>query len=461
VVSLVPNSGQPAGANSANNVVEVDDLGNGTYRLAVVSPATLSSGPVATFQVQGVAALKPWDSSTVTITAANSVSGDNATGTIAVRNFGNSVLVAGKWVIDNAITSQAAASIATANGAETVYFGYDNGQLHANKVADGSAGFGAVDLADLGIGPIIRRPIFKDNFVYVSSNTGSVAKVDATNGAVAWKVALSGGRIPSTAPAIDGTSVYVGTQQGVVVKLNAADGAELASSAALGSAISADPAANATEVWIGSGNRVLSLNPADLTPKKDFTTGGAVNSPPFISPLLPGIDGAGARVVAVGSADGKLYLFDSSTGLDLGSYNAGAPIVAASYVDWPSAGNLSTVYVVTTNGDVHAVTLSGLNPAQMGQNLTGRVVASGLGAVNTAIIAAGDPKYGYVSSPASFAGLKLPVSPTAQAGAAVTVGTPYQAFAPAAAVGSDTLIVTLASGAVVAVPLLPEGTVGQ
>jgi WD40 repeat protein len=485
IAALVPNSGLSPAGQDANNVVEADvdpsDPSGKTVRVVVVSPTELKSGPVATFDVQPVATLKPWDSEIVTL---DSVAGVNATNQpltsdqITKRVFGHGVLVATRrWVIDLGQTSQSAASIATANDVQTAYWGYDNGQLHARKLSDASAGFGSVSRVDLGIGPIIRRPIFKDNFVYVTSNTGGVARVSATNGSVAapdgWKVTLPDGLIPSTAPAVDETSgsVYVGTQQGIVIKLNAATGAVTSRSAtSLGGPISADPAVNASEVWVAAGNKVFSLNPADLTPKKDIpATGGAVNSPPFISPLIPGIDGAGAKVVAVGSADGKLYLYDTQTVQLIGTYDthtatgedASAQIIAASYIDWPSGDNPSTAYVVTSTGRVHAIQLVGFNPANMGQTLTGKVIAdvSPLGQANTAFIAAGDPKYGYFSSANGIAGLKLPDNPGANAGAAVTIPTPFQAFAPAAAISQDTLVVTLASGAVVAVPLLPEDTV--
>jgi outer membrane protein assembly factor BamB len=404
IIASAGNAIPTAGANGETVVADAAKVGN-DIRFTIVSSGTLPNGTVATFDVTPVAGLQPWQSTKLTIDPASTmVDAGNNKAAITKRANGTSdaVLVGGKWVFDLGQTSQSAASVATANNAETAYWGYDNGQLHAHKVADASAGFGTVDVANAGVGAIIRRPIFKDDRVYVSG-TGGVAKVNATDGTVIWNVALPDGLTPSTSPAVDGNSVYVGTQQGVVVKLNGDNnGAVLARSAPLGAAVSADPAVNGTEVWVAAGNQVFSLDPNDaaLKPLKALpVAGGPVMSPPFISPLIPGIDGAGARVVAVGSSDGKLYLYDTTTVQLIATYDAGAPIVAASYIDWPAGGNPSTVYVVTTTGDVHAISLVGFNPAQMGQTLTGRKIAAGLGPVNTAFLTVGDPRFGYTSAP--------------------------------------------------------------
>jgi outer membrane protein assembly factor BamB len=469
VATLVPNSGAPEEGAGNQAVVDVQDVGNGQIRVVVVSPNLIGSGRLASFQVTGAANLTPWSSSIVRITSAQAVGGDNTTiRPIGTRQFGDGILVAGRWVIAVGIM-QSAPSISTVNGTELAFFGQEigaNGRVLAVRVDNGGTVFDSNALLAQGMGRIIRRPtvITENNapFVYATSDNGGVAKLNATNGAIVWKVNLANGRIPTTIAASDGTNVYVGTQQGAVVKLNAATGAEVTATADLGGAITADPAANTTELWVGAGSHILNLNPADLTPRRDLAlpAGVTVNSPPFISPnAIPAAGGALARLAIVGASDGNLYVFDSATGNTIGTYATGESIVAASFVEWPSGGRASAV-VANTAGEVHLVPLDNLDLGQQNQTLTGRQIGDLTDAPNMAIISVGTPRFGYTTSPNSIVAARLPDAADGTLGAPIRIDTPYQAFAPAAGVGTDTLVVTLASGAVVALPLLPEGSTG-
>jgi outer membrane protein assembly factor BamB len=415
-----------------------------------------------------------WSNSLVRITASQSVSGNNTlAGPVAVDPLGTGLLAAGRWLADLKLPIMAAPTVATVGGDETVFVGLDNGELRAYKARGGTP----VYTVQEGIGAITRRPTFKDNFIYLTSTTGGVVKVDAATGKAVWTVATLAGtggaaRHPTTSPSVatDGgkTSVYVGTQEGFVVKLDDTNGALLVETD-VKAPVSADPAAGAqsatgpVEVWVGAGNQVIQLD-ANLTPKKSFTAGGVVSSPPFISPIINGVGMTPTRLVSVGSSDGKLYVFNTGTGAELGSYDSGSPITAASYVDWPSGNLPPTVYLVNTKSEVHAVSLANLDLAPAAPAaLTGKLVASYRTNANTALIAVGSPRFAYYSTQdGAIAALKLPDvfgNPTPIAGISVDAG--YPALSPSAAVGAKALLVTTGGGVVLALPILPEGTVGQ
>ncbi|MFQ5570998.1 MAG: PQQ-binding-like beta-propeller repeat protein [Rhodothermales bacterium] len=249
------------------------------------------------------------------------------------------------------VTSQRPIQSSPAVAFDVVYFGSNDGLVHA--VVGGGAG--AVPLWTFATGgavfssPALLYDQPSEFFeLYIGSADGSLYALDPNTGALRWAFP-TGGAIFSS-PAVDqDRTVYVGSDDGSVYAVR--NGTQLWRTPTTGP-VRSSPALADGVVYVGSedGN-LYALNAATGGIRWAFQTGGAVFSSPAI-----GNDGT----IYVGSNDGRLYALRPSGAL-VWEYEIGAPVMASPVIsDDPGTGGkalagANTVVVGATDQNVYAI----------------------------------------------------------------------------------------------------------
>lgn len=207
------------------------------------------------------------------------------------------------------------------------------------------------------------RPVVNAGTLAFGTGDGKVviSKQDFSAAAVTKTVTGS----VNASPAILNNIVYVvGTNanQATLYAFSAADGSAVgpAGGVNLGPAVagagnsSPSVAPGGLAVFVGGGDGVYKVSPADLTPLTDtkIGTGGVVQSSPEVVGTLG----------VVGSDDGKVYGFDAATGTAIGTpYDTTSPVSNSPYIipAGLAPGVTGIVAVVVNNaGQVHLVNVS-------------------------------------------------------------------------------------------------------
>jgi outer membrane protein assembly factor BamB len=232
-------------------------------------------------------------------------------------------------------------SPAVVNG--VVYFGSDNGILHALNASTGAT------LWNFNTGNIVvSSPAVANGIVYIGSYDGNLYALSAATGTKLWSFATQGA-ISFSSPTVANGVVYIGSNDHSVYALNASTGEKLWSYAT-GDAVEASPAVANGAVYVPSDDgNVYALNASTGAKLWNYTVGpGAGESYMTSSPSVAN------GVVYVGSGlDSSLHALDAGTGTRLWSYSTGSVIKYAS----TSVAN-GVVYIGCFDGSVHAVNAS-------------------------------------------------------------------------------------------------------
>ena len=245
---------------------------------------------------------------------------------------------------------------------QVVYVGDRKGILHALQARDGTqlwtwktpngaaiVGAPAVDAAA--------------GLAFVGTSTGRLYAVfisGSSAGTLAWSSGLGGGSVQS--PVFDGTNVYAASTSGKVVKLAESTGTAVwsATVAGVSTAPSLDPAGGILAVPTSSG--VTALSTATGTSPWSFAAPGA------ISPMLA------AGTMYVGSSNDNFYAVSESTGQQIWSQTTGGAIQDSGALSLSSTGSVTGLFVGSADGRLYF-----LNPSTGGVQLHAKLGGSAHG----------------------------------------------------------------------------------
>jgi outer membrane protein assembly factor BamB len=224
---------------------------------------------------------------------------------------------------------------------QVAYVGDRKGILHALQARDGTplwtwhtpngaavTGAPAVDAAA--------------GLAFVGTAKGTMYAVftsGSSAGTLAWSSSLGGGSIQS--PAFDGTDVYAASTSGKVVKLAESTGTGVwsATVAGVSTAPSLDPAGGVLAVPASSG--VTALSTATGTSLWSFAAPGAT------SPMLA------AGTMYVGSSNDNVYAVSESTGQQIWSTPTGGAIQDSGALSLSSTGSVTGLFVGSADGRLY------------------------------------------------------------------------------------------------------------
>jgi outer membrane protein assembly factor BamB len=275
------------------------------------------------------------------LTATGQSSGDTTTAPITITNlwtqsgfgpahtsfepndvvFAHTLAVGRGWARPAwSFTSGAAIDASPAVVAGSAYVGNDAGQMFAVDTISGAPFW--MYTSPTGA-PIHASPAVDVNagLVVFGDDSGTLYTIAAATGKPIGSAALDG--VP-TAPSIVNGQIYVGTDAGSVIDLAESTGSPVWS-VSLGSAVHSAPAVDAAKslVFIGDDAGALTaLNATTGAAVWTVQTGGAISAPPAVY----------GGNVDVGSADGKFYVVNETTGAIKAKYAAGSPITAGASV---------------------------------------------------------------------------------------------------------------------------------
>ena len=205
-----------------------------------------------------------------------------------------------------------------------VYFGTDEGTLHALDAATGRKVWNAA------VGPPSDAEISAGT-VYVRDGAWGVRALDARTGTLLWKSPFLD--IGFAAPTVVGGLVYVGSYNGYVYALDATTGSIVWSYATAGFIEGSSVVVSGGLAYVSSGDMNLYA--------LDATTGALLWKAPlgpqeYNQPLTPAL----ANGVVYAEGDGDLQAFDAGTGAPLWSTpladgHVGSPVVANGVVYIP------------------------------------------------------------------------------------------------------------------------------
>lgn len=188
---------------------------------------------------------------------------------------------------------------------DTLYVPVDS-SLYALNTATGANHWSAT-LPNSDPGSIGSSATLAGNALYVISDSGVLYAISAIDGSFLWHAVMEKpGRLLNhiSGPAADNSRVYIGSVDHSIYALNATDGAVAWKVLTRGKIISTPTVYNGV-VYIGSSdNYIYALNAHDGSVRWKYLTGGDVNSSPAV------VDG----VVYIASNDQYLYTFDADTG---------------------------------------------------------------------------------------------------------------------------------------------------
>ena len=158
-------------------------------------------------------------------------------------------------------------------------------------------------------------------------------------GTLAWSSSLGGGTVQS--PVFDGTGVYATSTSGKVVKLAESTGTSVWSATVAGvtTAPSLDPANHILAVPASSG--VTALSTDDGTSRWSFAAPGAT------SPMLA------AHTMYVGSSNDNFYAVSESTGQQIWSQATGGAIQDSGALSLSSTGSVTGLFVGSADGRLY------------------------------------------------------------------------------------------------------------
>jgi outer membrane protein assembly factor BamB len=223
----------------------------------------------------------------------------------------------------------------------TVYFGTNNGRFYARSADNGSL----VWVQSFISSAFQSSPVIgSDGTVFVGNDDGNLYAFDGSTGALRPGFPFATGAPVRSSPALsnDGAVVYIGSENGILFAVNTSNGTErwrFTTGDDIDSAIAVDPIGH---IYFGSDdNNVYALYP-DGTLKWSFPTGDNVEVKPAVNP---------GGIVYAGSRDDRLYAINQSTApanlKDLritssGQSVGGVPVAVTSENDWlkgsPSKG---------------------------------------------------------------------------------------------------------------------------
>ena len=158
-------------------------------------------------------------------------------------------------------------------------------------------------------GAVSSSPAVVNGVVYVGSADGNLYAFDSVLGGKLWSYA-TGGAV-SSSPAVVNGVVYVGSADGNLYALNAVTGSRLWSYAT-GGAVYSSPAVVNGIIYVASSNKMLALDASTHNVLWSFNGGGLPNTS---SPTVAN----GKVYVVLWVTYYSLYVFDASTGAQLGS----------------------------------------------------------------------------------------------------------------------------------------------
>ncbi len=412
-------------------VASAEEIAPGQLRIAIVSPTTFTegSGLLATLEVEPPQGqrFQAFRFSNLTPVSARALDDQNLEADFLANIFPGLLIVGAEskpgqgWILQTDVPITSAPSLAVVNNRAVVMFGTSDGRLIVRTAKENDPAFegGTRDTVNVGGGAIVGRPTVRDGGIYVSTEGGTVAFIDAVGGNVRWRAQLQAQGL--TAPVVIADSagkqwVFVGDNQGRLHKLDAATGqpaqgspASVARGAILTSPAAGEVAPGVRDIWVADAQGFLTgVNLENLTVKQQFQFQGPLSSAPFItsqifSPSAQVVD----RLVALGtSGDGVFVMVNPRTLQTVLTVPTESSIVGPIFIDTdanfvPTFGYATGINRAGGSSRLVRVNLSGLDPAKV-NDPAGRleVIASDLeGEAREAVLAwakAGSPTYAYV-----------------------------------------------------------------
>jgi len=251
---------------------------------------------------------------------------------------------------------------------DTLFVVSMDGKLAALNAADGTRlypdsilGGGDDDIAVYG------SPVVHGELVYVGGYNGKVYALNAATGALRWVYPREDSLEPIVGGlAVVGDRIFFGDSEGKVYILDALTGDAIAQPFQAEDKIWTAPTVGEDTLYIGSFDKNLyAISAADGSPKWQFQAGGAVSSAPLLSDGTVYIGSFDTHLYAVNAADGslkwrsqadskgwfwatplaydgiiyapcldgKIYLLDAGSGLEISAaVDMGSPIISSPVV---------------------------------------------------------------------------------------------------------------------------------